>query len=151
MGSGSRVDKEADANAERLEASDDFGKPVALRAGQPAGLAGHLSWHNRNERALIGAHFLDQIQQFGPWITFDVELDRRRQCAQHPGNFANVIGSDVASVGPRMHSDTRRAGGDRRADCVDDARYPTTARVAQGRDFVHVDGETNHKPLMIVD
>ena len=82
-GIGLGVDEEADADAARLETSDHLREAIAFGAGLPAGLAGHFSRHDWDERALVGAHLIDQIQQLGARIAFDVEFNRGRQRPQH--------------------------------------------------------------------
>ena len=143
-GIGLGVDEQADADAKRLEPSDHPGKAIAFRSKLPAGLAGHFSWHDGNQGALVGTHLLDEIQQLRTRIAFDVEFDSRGQRPQHRRNFTDIVGRDVTPVGPGVDGDARRARRNAHANSVDDARRPPAARVPQRRDFVDVDGETNH-------
>ncbi len=127
-----------------FETADRLRKPIAFRAGLPARLTGHFSRHNWDERALIGAHLMDQRQQLGARIAFDVEFDRGWQRPKHTGDLADVIRCDVTSVCAGMHGDAGRARRDARPDRLDDAWRPPAARVAQGCDLVDVHGQTDH-------
>ena len=73
------IDEQADADAaRRADRATIAGSALGLGARPPAGLARDLARHHRHERALIGPHLLDEIEQLRPRIAFDVELDRRR-------------------------------------------------------------------------
>ena len=77
-----RVDEQADADPAACRSADDRGQLLAVGvSGRPAGLARHLARRDRHQRALIGPHLAHQLEQLGPRIAFDVELDRRAERA----------------------------------------------------------------------
>jgi hypothetical protein len=118
---------------------DGVGQLFSRRPRLPACLAGDLAGNHGHERALIGADFFNERDQIRPRITFDVELDARRLCAQEGGDLADVGGRDVPLVGSRMDRDARRAGIDAYLHGFENARDASAARIAQRRDLVHVD------------
>ena len=82
--------------------------------------------------------------QLGPRIAFDVEFDSRPLAFERARDVAHVLRRDVALIGARMDGDARHAGSKTHGHGVEHARLVAAARVAQRRDLVDVDGETNH-------
>ena len=136
------IDEEADAYAIVLQLVDDRAQPGRRRVRRPPGLAGDLPRANRDERALVRPDRTNQIEQIGPRIAFDVELDAVAERRELLGDFVYVSGRDVTRVSARVHGDARRAVGHAHAHRVDDARNRAAARVAQRRHLVDVDAQT---------
>lgn len=97
------------------------------------------------------SHALDQLDQRGMRVAFDVELDAVAQRLEQRRELEHVGRGDVACVVPRMHGDARYAGGDAHLRGLDDAGETgaalgrlTRPRVAERRDLVHVDREPHH-------
>jgi hypothetical protein len=111
-----------------------FGLPSRL----PARLAGDLAWRHGHERALIGRHLFDEIEQLGPRIALDVVLDAG-MAAYRPGDRPDIVGRDVAAIGARMHGDARSTGRDADLNGFDHVRLAPAARVAKCSHFIHVD------------
>ena len=58
----------------------------------------------------VGVDRLDQLEQIGPRIAFDVVFHGRRALAEPAPHGAHVGARDVPFVGARVHGDARRAG-----------------------------------------
>ena len=91
-----RIDKQADANAVRLQRPDDARERIGRRVGGPAGFARNLAGLHRHERALIGLDREHQVEKTRPRIAFDVELDAALERRQLVGDLVHVGGRDVA-------------------------------------------------------
>jgi hypothetical protein len=75
-------------------ADDRAAQVVGRRVGRPAGLAGDLARLHRHQRALVRADLVDQLEQAGPRIPLDVELDvvpPRRQVRRNAWTSAGVM------------------------------------------------------------
>ena len=77
--------------------------------------------------------------QLGARVALDIELDLLRLSAQHARDRPHVVWRDVPPIRARVHRNARRARRNARLDRFEHARHRSAARVAQRRDFVHVD------------
>jgi hypothetical protein len=75
--------------------------PARVSAGvsaRPSRFAGDLSGLHRHQRALIGPDLEDQLQEAGPRIAFDVELNAALERCELVRDFVDVPDRDVPLV-----------------------------------------------------
>ncbi len=144
MASGIGIDEQADAHAARFQIRHDRRKAGRIRTGRPSCLARDFAGQHRHERALIGPHSLNELDEIGPRIAFDIEFDSRPLAFQRLHDVVHVLRLDVPLIGARMNGDALNAGSKTHGHRVEHARLVAAAGIAQGRDFVDVDGETDH-------
>jgi hypothetical protein len=87
-------------------------------------------------------HSVNEIEEIGPRIPLDVELDAIAERRELRGNLEHVAGRDVTGISARMHGNAGRTVRDAYTHRVDDARDSTAARVAERRNLVDIDAET---------
>src|SRR5262249_30200952 len=102
----------------------------------------YFARYHGHERALIGTNRERHLDEIRSRITLDVELDLAaipRVMRRDPRrDFRDITPPDVSLVRPRMDRDARRAGGHAALDRGNDAWNRSAARIAQGRDLIHV-------------
>ena len=141
---GVRLEEKTRADAGVAELGEQVAEPIC-RAGRqvPSSVRGENTGRVGDERHLGRTDAQHEVDKFRARVAFDVELDR-----EHRGEIEDVLEGDVTRVGTRMDRDAVASGGDagaRRCDHVGDI---AAARIAERRDFVEVDAETNHFPKL---
>lgn len=134
------VDEEAGADAGFFKGGDDPGEVVLVADGVPAVVGGDLAQGVGHEGYLSWFHVEYEVYEFlFLGIAFDIEFGR-----DDIFDGVDVCVADMSFVGSGMDGDPVRTeflgvyGGFR------DIRVVAAAAVAQGREFVNVDGELCH-------
>jgi hypothetical protein len=142
------IDEQAYPNAGATQGRHGRFERSGLRTGHPARLAGDLSGGDRDQRALMRMHLVNDGQQVGARIAFDVVfhggMGRERR-----GDVADILRRDVPGIETWVHGDAGSARGEAHVDRVEDARKPPATRIAQRGHLVDVDGESgNSQPRL---
>src|SRR5262249_8675476 len=110
----------------------------------PAGLAGDFTGDDRHQRALIGPHFVYEVEQIRPRVALDVVFNVPVAAAERHSDVTNILRRDVTPIVTGMDGDTRRARGDADVDGFEDARHASAAGITERRDFVDVHRKLDH-------
>ena len=111
---------------------------------RPPRLAGDFPGMYRHQRALVRTDFDDKLQEFRPWVPFDVEFDALSQRMQFGGEFADVSGVMCrrSARGWTVIPGAPAARHVRTASIT--LGMLTAARIPKGGDFINVDAQPHH-------
>ena len=111
-------------------------------------VGGELIVTVRDQRDLVGTGFANQFEEAGvalagagKRIALDIELDSPT-CLDR--QLANVIGTDMALVGTRVHGDATAAGIHAHARRGGQVGLVVAARISQDGDLVEIDAQDGH-------
>jgi acetoin utilization protein AcuB len=137
-----RGHEKAGANARPAQRVHDCGQHFHGCARFPSGLAGLHVRRIGHEGHLVGPYLQHQIEKLGTGKTLHIEFR-----VHHGAQTAYVCIRDVPGIGSRVDRDTMRAPFLEAHCCLKHIGDGTSARIAQGGDFVHIDAESSHPYL----
>ena len=116
-------------------------RKVGVRGDVPAVVRCRLADVVGHQRRLVRLDRLDQLDEAGVGIAFDVELAAGEFTADERGELRHVGPTDVPLVRPRVNGQAVRAGFEREPADSGDARPGQVPPVAKHGDGVEVDGQ----------
>jgi len=117
---------------------DQRPQALGIRRKLPAMVARELPLAIGHEGGLVRAQLTHEVHQVVEGIALDVEL-HTEMAGQQLVQVVHVMGADVPRVGPRMHGDALRTGGQTERGSADHAGNAQVAGVAHQGDLVQVD------------
>ena len=137
------VAKHGDANpGQSLDRAPQFGMGVV---SAPAAIRCHFAWSDRDYRELARPKRLDQRDQFGAQIAFDVEFHCARGQFWQPCQRDHIVERDMTCIRTRMDRQAPDAGSNRLSREVGKIGFVAPTRISEKGDLIQVQTEDGHR------